>query len=290
MKKNKNLYYICYLENDLSQDTNLEDVTISDLRKYGFKYVSGYLDDDDESELTDDINDKNVLKRKKLYHLLQSFLIGDIVDIDSDTLDYRIDLLYDVYFVFKMNIDTKLLKCVDNDTIFNCIESATASIGKSDDGFKFEDFTSPENNALNVDYKSIFIDYLDKCFGKNKRGKANFISENLGQAWDVVKTENGYSFGVDENQNKMLNERIINLFTDITSCTLRVFTDEIVDKIPVKEVYGFVLTPYFTIENVSYLEIKEAHTTDEETGNKISPEKNIVYCDIEGNRLCSADV
>jgi hypothetical protein len=290
MKKKKNLYYICSLEGSLNNDVSLDEVTIEDLRKYNFKYVSGYFDEDDIVPLTDDINDKSVLKGKKLYDFVQSFLIGNTVDIDDETLSFRIDLLYEEYFVFRMDTETKLLKYVEDDVIYNCIESATASNRTSGNRFKFEDFTSPENNTLNVDYMSIFTEYLDKCFGKNKRGVATFITDEHGQAWDIVKTEKSYSFGVDESQNKLLQGRVIDLFKNITSATLRVFTDDIVDKFPVKEVYGFVLTPDFTIKNVSYLEIKESHTTDNRTGNKIYPEKNVVYCDIDGNRLCSADI
>ena len=291
MSKKNNLYYICLLDEDSDlENANLDKITVSDLIKCGFKFVVGYLDEDDEPTLTDNINHKGILKSKKLYHLLQDFLIGDIVDIDKETFDFRINLLYEEYFVFKMNTETKILNYVNNDIIFDCIESATSRMKSPNKEFIFEDFTSPETNKLNTDYKSIFTEYLDKCFGKNIRGTATFLTEERGQAWDIKKTENGYFFGVDENQNKILNERIFDLFAEATSCTLRVFTEEIVDKLPMKEVYGFILFPDFTIKNVSYLEIKEAHTTDNRTGGKLNPEKNLVYCDVEGNRLCSDDI
>ena len=293
MKKKKYTYYICTLDSPLDAMENLEKLTVGDLRKMDFQYITGFFDENNDIQFSDDINNKNVLKAKKLFHLLQAFLVGDgDNEVDSETIDFRLDLLYGMCFVFKMDTVTKLLSLVTDDVIYNCIEAATAAMPSlgSDNGFKFESFTKPETKSINVDHLGIFTEQLDKCFGEGKSGIVTFFSENYGQEWDIAKTENGYSFGVDEKQNILFSAKLVNLFLDASSCTLRVFTGDIVNKTPVKELYAFILNPDFSIFNVPYLELKEAHTTHHATGEKMIPEKNVVYCDVEGNRLCSADV
>jgi hypothetical protein len=39
--------------------------------------------------------------------------------------------------------------------------------------------------------------------------------------------------------------------------------------------------------NSNYLDLKESCEIDNYTGERLEPESNILYCDLEGNKLCS---
>ncbi len=306
-KKKKFLYYICLQESTIMDSKNkhvevdrdtLVDVTEQDLEKYSFAYVLSVPEFDTTVGYSMYLENKKLLKFKKLSDLIDEFVFSmdyeEIVPDDAEDvgayidfeIEDRIDKLCDEYFVMKMDVKTKRLTYVDSDIIRNCIHSMREPHVE----FKFERFTNSKPDSIDVDYMGIFTEYLDKCFGKNKSGVITFISERYGLECDISKTDKTYFFGIDENQNELFKKRLFDLFSGISSCTLRVFTDNIVNKIPIKEIYGFVLVPDFTIKNVNYLEIKDSYTTHHGTGQKIEPEKNVVYCDVDGNRLCPEDI
>ena len=92
---------------------------------------------------------------------------------------------------------------------------------------------------------------------------------------------------MNEGHNVIFRAKLINYFLNRSGGILRVFTDQMVNNIPVKELYGFVLLEDTQIINLDYLELKECQNNV--NGHIILPEPNVVYCDLKGNKLCSED-
>lgn len=81
-----------------------------------------------------------------------------------------------------------------------------------------------------------------------------------------------------------------NFYHQGSGCILRVFTDQIVNKIVVKELYGFYVSDENGIVGAPSDILEEAHNTNYDTGKALTPEKNVVYCDTEGNKIPSWDL
>jgi hypothetical protein len=185
---------------------------------------------------------------------------------------------YGTIFVFRLNLETDIVTYVDNEMIK---ESIQKSINYEDDfSFSQNDYSNIE---LDEEYFNLFIDNLKKSFGKNTIGVLSFSN---GHAWDVKFENDKFFFGIDEKYNEIFPFKLMSYFSQSTGCLLRVFTNQKVDNLPVKELYGFYLVGEGMF-NSNYLELKESCEIDNNSGKRLEPEPNILYCDLEGNKLCS---
>lgn len=298
--KNKSVYFLCCIEDFdrdfFDEEYDLEDLTVASLVGKGFRFIVSTEDNGEASSYTDNVNNPDRKANKKLLDLIHDYMfdfdemslkeVSEKMHELSDDINSRLELLIDKHFIFKMDLKTKKLNRVSNSTISNCLnnyqKSANISNSHSDDF---------EVSRVSHDYLKIFKEQLDKCFGENKSAIATFYSKHRGeQSWDIIKKNGEYRFGVNEDQHIFFGARIINLFLEDSSCILRIFTSQVVNKIPVKEMYAFVIHNDSSIQNMSYLDVREAFTKDFKTGREIKPEKNLVFCDLNNNKFCSDDI
>lgn len=285
--KKKFLYFICSREEgDLNLDDDFLDrkLTIDELIENDFNFVIEYNVDD--SLVTDDFENPDILKSKKLINVINNFVFdsGDLEEefVHQEEMDFifteRVDLLFQEVFIFRLHLKTNAVTYVDNEMIK---ESIQKSINYEEQfSFGLEDYSNME---LDEDYYALFIENLKKCFNKNKEGILSFSNGNY---WDVKYENDEFFFGLDEKQNELFPNQVIRYFLNDTGCIVRVFTNQNVDDIPVKELYGFFLTREGMF-NSNYLDLKDSCEIDSFTDEKIEPEPNILYCDLEGNKLCS---
>ncbi|HWY09992.1 MAG TPA: hypothetical protein VN026_01645, partial [Bacteroidia bacterium] len=296
-KKKKYAYYVCFQEGGLKGEENKyipidekELVNFDDkiLKKYSFGFLIEMPDVDNANVIYSMyITNFKLLKFRKLSKLIDNFIFSvnydDILadksdDDDFDPIEERLDMLCNEYYVLRRDIETGLFTYIHPEKIYKCFHQVPPM---QQIPFKFEDYTSSKDEFSNTDYNGILKEQLDKCFGKNDKGIITLITDDLGARFDITKKGKEYSFGTDEKQNELFNTRLMDMFLETASCTLRVYTKEIINKSPVKEIYAFILNDDFSIQNVNYLKVKDAHITNNMTGERIVPERNIVYCDIE---------
>jgi hypothetical protein len=285
--KRKFLYFICSREEsdfDLSDDFLERKLTLDELIENEFNFIISY--DIDNSIVSNDFETPNILKSKKLITVINKFVFDDsgIEEefVNDDEIDEvfteRVDLLFQEVYVFRLNLKTDIVTFVDNEMIK---ESIQKSINYEDEfSFNQEDYSNIE---LDEEYFNLFIDNLKQSFGKNTEAILSFSNGNY---WDVKFENYKFFFGVDDKHNEIFPFKLMRYFIQDTGCILRVFTNQKVDNLPVKELYGFFLTREGMF-NSNYLDLKESCEIDNYTGERLEPESNILYCDLEGNKLCS---
>ena len=136
---------------------------------------------------------------------------------------------------------------------------------------------------------------IKKMIGKYSSAIITFCNEyRNNEKWDVKKDSNGnLFFGTSDLQNVLFASRFINLCSEKTGCILRVFTDQKADGFFIKEIYGFslfIVNQKTIVQDISSNVLEECCNTDFKTHQRIEAEKNIVYCDLEGGRICSWDL
>ncbi|HEX5554942.1 MAG TPA: hypothetical protein VFX43_17000 [Chitinophagaceae bacterium] len=138
-----------------------------------------------------------------------------------------------------------------------------------------------------------FTRELSKCFGKYKSGTLtfSFLDSKEASVWDVERNDKGhFRFGPDMAYSALFAAKLISFFRRGSSLCVRVFTDQSKDGIPFKELYAFILTPDFAIHNMDYRMVEKAYNMDHSTRAVLDPEKNVVYCDLQNNKLPSFDI
>ena len=294
MKKKKYTYYICYQEDSvLPIEDELEfeeDFTEDDLFNHDIKFLIGASEGEVYS-YSDSRKDSDIYKNNKLSELIDDFIFD--VDIDPeeieemmeefmDEVDDRLKFLLDELMVFRYDPSMKLFKFIPGSAVMKCFDQVMDnSINRSNRDFEPKSTISP-------DYLQKFTSFLDLCFTEKSTGGILTISTKYEDVvWDVKKVDDNYFFGLNEQHNALFPAKLVNYFLGKSAGILRVFTNQTVNNLPVKELYGFVLLEDTQIINLDYLELKECHTNVK--GGILLPETNVVYCDLNGNKLCSED-
>jgi hypothetical protein len=294
MKKKKYTYYICYQEDSVSpieDELELEEeFTEEDLLNRDVKF----LIDASQGEVysySDSRKDSDVYKNNKLSELIDDFIfdvdidpeeIEEMVDEFMGEVDDRLNFLLDELMVFRYDPSMKLFKFIPGSAVMKCFDQVMDnSISKSS-------VISGPKSTISSDYIQKFTKFLDLCFTEKATGGILTVSTKYEDiVWDVKKVDGEYFFGLNEQHNTLFGEKLADYFLNKSAGVLRVFTNQMVNNIPVKELYGFVLLEDTQIINIDYLELKECQTNVK--GGILLPEPNIVYCDLNGNKLCSED-
>lgn len=295
MKNKKYTYYICYQEDSvLPIDDELvefeEEFTEEELLNRDIKF----LIDASEGEVysySDSRKDSGIYKNNKLSELIDDFIFD--VDIDPEEIeemveefmgevDDRLNFLLDSLIVFRYSSITKSFKMIPASAVKKCFDQVMDnSISKSS-------VISGPKSTISSDYIQKFTKFLDLCFTEKATGGILTVSTKYEDVvWDVKKVDGNYFFGLNEQHNTLFSEKLADYFLNKSAGVLRVFTNQMVNNTPVKELYGFVLLEDTQIININYLELKECQTNVK--GGIVLPETNIVYCDLSGNKLCSED-
>lgn len=128
-----------------------------------------------------------------------------------------------------------------------------------------------------------------------KSGIITFTSERGGtQKWDVGKREDGgLVFGVNRFQSALFPARFLGVMSEErrTGLILRTFTaekDEPTGR-PVKELRGYLVfmaeDGKLRFRQLSAQEVAEASTTHHVSGKFLAPERGVVYCGPDDERL-----
>jgi hypothetical protein len=126
-----------------------------------------------------------------------------------------------------------------------------------------------------------------------KRGILTFTSKLRGEVWDVKKKEDGtLRFGVNEEQSLLFPARFISILSEdeAIGVILRTFLSE-KDEFtghPVKELRGYFVqleNNRIKLEQLSAENLMNAENLDANTGKTLPPEKGVVYCGPNGERI-----
>jgi hypothetical protein len=137
-----------------------------------------------------------------------------------------------------------------------------------------------------------FTAVLHKCFGAYSEGTLSITTRDYSASWDVCRADDRsvFRFGALPIQDFIFRVGLGELFTETAGCTVRVHTDQSYQGIPFHELYGFLLCTDRRIEGVDFLSMERAYNTDAKTGKPLSPENNVIYCDLEGHKLPSFEI
>ena len=267
MKKKKYTYYICYQEDSVSpieDELELEEeFTEEDLLNRDVKF----LIDASQGEVysySDSRKDSDVYKNNKLSELIDDFIfdvdidpeeIEEMVDEFMGEVDDRLNFLLDELMVFRYDPSMKLFKFIPGSAVMKCFDQVMDnSISKSS-------VISGPKSTISSDYFQKFTKFLDLCFTEKATGGILTVSTKYEDiVWDVKKVDGEYFFGLNEQHNTLFGEKLADYFLNKSAGVLRVFTNQMVNNIPVKELYGFVLLEDTQIINIDYLELKECQT------------------------------
>jgi hypothetical protein len=307
MKSNKKnfKYYLAIIEedkdpNNVNINLNNKEIKLKDFIKSGFNFLIEYFDG--ETLYTNDLKDKFLMKSSKLKNIIHDFvfdfeptdyldiLIDDdsddfsddeVTEIIADVLNDRINkLLHDLH-VIRYNKSNKTLKIINNDKIIDLL-----------DEIFHKNANSVQLNEKSDDVYNEFNNLIGKCMGNNENAIITFNSlDTLPKTfnYDVKKNDNTFYYGIDDNNNDYFPYLLTNFSKGLGSFIVRVFTKQYVNDLPVKELFGFI-NKNGTFDNIDSDSLNEMCNTDNQTGKKLQPEINVVYCDLNGNRICSEDI
>ena len=163
-------------------------------------------------------------------------------------------------------------------------------------GNKMKQKTKPQIEVVELKIDTtLFYDNLKIMLGKNTDGILTFCKSTTGKLhkWDVKLEKDKLFFGLDEMQNVFFPVRLMTIAENGCGGILRVFTNQKLGSLPVKEVYGFFMIldkDNFKMGFTPAAEVEQDINTDYQTGAKRKPEAGIVYCDLEGNKISSWDL
>ena len=301
MKSNKKnfKYYLATIDEDINIentfdiDLNSNDIKLKDFTKSGYRLLIDYFDG--FTFYTEDIKDDNVMKSSKLGKLIHTFLFNfdpsdyledsdddeDISEVVADVLHDRISTLLDELYVIRYDKKNKTLNVVKEDLIINIL----------DDIFQ-KNKQKPVLDEKSDEVCESFNDLMTKCIGDNENAILTFSNLNTGSTeivYDVKNNNNTFFYGYNQKDNDEFPYLLTHFSKGYGSIIVRVFTKQYVNDLPVKELFGFVCKNG-EFSNVDTHTLNDACNTDNRTGNKIKPEENVVYCDLNGNRICSEDI
>lgn len=199
-------------------------------------------------------------------------------NITKNVIILRYDKVNDIYSV------------VDRPTIINCINQLLVIYDEIFDEIDDSYFSELDLIIDKIEsYYNLFeVKVLNKCFTKYKTAIIQMTDINQTLYIQINKKKDGYMIGENLYDETTFRYNLYNMSQDIMGMIIRVFTDQNIDNEPVSEIFGFIINN-FEIENIKYTELKETFEVDAITNKKITAPNNLVYCDFDGNRLCSED-
>ena len=232
-----------------------------------------------------------------LSSLVEDFLRGPAPEaalFNTAAFHVRMEALMNRLVVAKYTLTDDTLRFVDPNSILKAAERGRATIdrmARPAHSASGRDTGLISHGRLKTRYLMPFMETLEKCFGANTGGKIHFTASQA-DGWDVVRPADlsGFLFGRLPIQDFIFRARVGEFFTEIAGCTVRVYTDQSYKGVPFHELYGFLLHPDKGIQGIDFLSLERAYNTDVNTGMPLSPENNVIYCDLEGHKLPSFEI
>jgi hypothetical protein len=240
------------------------------------------------------LQEEMILSYPKLSHLIKDFIFncGDEISLDADILRRRADYFFRDFVVVKMDLESPGLSILPDNAVQSCFITLLGDLNRNAKRKAMQRLDHPPSRQPGPDYIDLFTTQLSYCFGRNTNGILTFSSATEETSvWDAEKNGDGsFRFGTSLPQDALFRAKLKRFFQEGCALCVRIFTDQYSDGLPFKELYAFVLAPDFTMQNMDYLSVAKAYNTDHRTMKEIKPEKNVVYCDLQNNKLASFDL
>jgi hypothetical protein len=234
------------------------------------------------------------LSYPKLSYLIEDFIFNCEEDgaPDVNLLRRRANYFFSDFMVVKVNLQSPEVSILPDHMVRSCFRSILESLNRSVKKEAVQRVDHPPFRNAEPDFINLFITQLDRCFGKHTSGILTFSSANEESGkWDVEKNAEGeFIFGTNRPQHALFLAKLRRFFEEGCAVCVRIFTDQYSGGLPFKELYAFVLTADFKMINMDYLTVEKAYNTDHRTLKELKPEKNVVYCDLNNNKLGSFDL
>lgn len=283
-KKNRALYCIAY-----RPEQQAETYVVSDLKfLMEIPPVSG------GGICCSGLQQEMALSYPKLSYLIEDFIFNceEEAALDVNLLRERADYFFGDFMVVKVNLQSPEVSILPGHIVRSCFRGILESLNRNIKKEAIQRMDHPPSRDAEPDFVTLFITQLDRCFGKHTSGILTFSSAGQESGkWDAEKREKGrFLFGPNKAYHAVFLARLRRFFEEGSALCVRVFTDQYCDGLPFKELYAFVLTADFKMINVDYLTVEKAYNTDHRTRKELKPEKNVVYCDLNNNKLGSFDL
>jgi hypothetical protein len=306
MPKTKKKYYLLGAENmslcidfldididdeDFNGNYFEDEYTKKDLVDMGFRFLNDHPSDG-SCIWSDSLKEKDSFAYDKISEILEYTLSEMMEDVESDFDISKINSIYDIYITKELEDNQYILVCRENNkykvvnkkTIFKSFEQWFENNINYFKDIDALDFLQPHEDL--DEHFETYKKTLSKMMGKSLFAFMLFHNKNDDYTYytEAKKINGTLYFGCDDNGIFPIRSILNQVLKEETTygCTLRVFTEQIVNSKNICEVYGYFLNKneIIVLDSDKVVDVYSYDTK----GQKLDLEENVVFCDLKGNK------